>query len=286
MPPTSRIGLPDLSYLKSLRVWDSYLSLSYRPAGKNSLENELARLLPLIDAAGMERVTPLLDCGLGTGAPEDEEAFRRNPHAVFKVFEQWPDRLLGVIKLNPNNVAGSLEAMDRWIRDGPMIGIYLPDRRGALTCTHPNLDPIARRAAQLGALVIQNAWFETGGKAYPTVSTPAELAQLAARHPETTFMCSHAGGEWVQGIRAVRASPNILVETSGFDPTAGFMEMARREVPATRIVFGSHLPGRSLATEYSKILHAEIPEQEKKLILGANLRTVLKPILQRKGIAV
>lgn len=42
----------------------------------------------------------------------------------------------------------------------------------------------------------------------------------------------YAGGEWEQGIRAVREIPNILIETSGFDATAGFIEMAIRDLGA------------------------------------------------------
>ncbi len=85
-----------------------------------------------------------------------------------------------------------------------------------------------------------------------------------------------AGGEWEKGIRAGRSSPNILVETSGFDSTAGFIEMAVRELGADRVVFGSHLPSRSLGTELAKVLAAEITEDEKRLILGENYRKMLR----------
>lgn len=285
MPPTARFGLPDLAYLQAMRVWDSYLTISYRAEGEGSLEKVFERLLPMIDAAGMERLCPLLDVGLATGAPEDEAAFRRDAKAVFSAFERWPKRLLGIIKLNPNHVDASLEALDRWVRDGTMIGVYFSGgTRGALPCSHPNFDPLVKRIGELGALIMQHTWLQTGGKGKDVgTSTPMELAELAARHPGVKFVCAHAGGEWEQGIRAVRGRPNILVETSGFDPTAGFMEMAVRELGAERIIFGSHFPSRSLGTEYSKVLNAEISERDKQLIMGENLRTLLQPILKRKG---
>ena len=129
---------------------------------------------------------------------------------------------------------------------------------------------------------MQHTWFKTGGKQGPGESTPAELAKLAARFPEQQFICAHAGGEWQRGIRAVRTSPNILVETSGFDASAGFIEMAVRELGPWRIIFGSHLPSRSLGTELSKITAVNIPNGDKKLILGENYRTLLRPILKTK----
>lgn len=128
---------------------------------------------------------------------------------------------------------------------------------------------------------MQHTWFKTGGKQGPGASTPAELAELAARYPKQKFLCAHAGGEWERGIRAVQNSPNILIETSGFDSTAGFIEMAVRELGAGRIVFGSHLPSRSLGTELAKVLGAEISDRDKRLILGTNYRQLLQPILPK-----
>ena len=127
---------------------------------------------------------------------------------------------------------------------------------------------------------MQHTWFKTGGKQGPGESTPAELAELSARYPQQKFVCAHGGGEWERGIRAVRNSPNILVETSGFDATAGFIEMAVRELGAERIMFGSHLPSRSLGTELGKVIGADISERDKKLILGENFRNLLRPILK------
>ena len=90
----------------------------------------------------------------------------------------------------------------------------------------------------------------------------------------------HAGGEWEKGIRAVQGFPNILVEISGFDPTAGFLEMAVREMGAHRILFARE---RSFATEFAKVLGAAISDDDRKLIFGGNLRRLLAPMFKRKG---
>lgn len=288
-PGGTRLGLPDPAYLKSMRIWDSYLTISYRGEGEQSLEKVFSRLLPMIDAAGMERLCPILDIGLGSGKASDEAAFLRNAKATFSALERWPDRLLGMVKLNANNLKASMDALDRWVRDGSMVAIYFSGGSGdgALACSHPNFDPLVERIGELGAMIMQHTWRQTGGKGKDVgTSTPEELAALAARHPKVKFVCAHAGGEWEQGIRAIRGLPNILAETSGFDPTAGFMEMAVRELGAERIIFGSHFPSRSLGTEYSKVFNAQISERDKKLIMGENLRTLLRPILTRKGMKV
>lgn len=123
---------------------------------------------------------------------------------------------------------------------------------------------------------MQHTWYKTGGKQGPGESTPAELAELARHYPEHSFICAHAGGEWEQGIRAIRGEKNVLIETSGFDATAGFLERAVRELGANRILFGSHLPSRSLGTELGKVLGAELTEADKQRILGTNFRQLLQ----------
>lgn len=279
-------GLPATEQLEKYEIWDSYFTPSTSGPDGNGFVKDVQRTMPTLEKGAIQRLCVFLHVGLGTADPATEARIRAYPDAVVAPLERWPGRLLGLIQLNANDVRGSLDALNRWLRDGPMVGVYFPGgRRGALACTHRNFDPLVRRIAELDGLIMQHTWFKTGGKDNPGESTPAELAQLAARFPDVSFVCAHAGGEWERGIRAVRASPNILVETSGFDPTAGFIEMAIRELGADRIMFGSHLPSRSLGTELGKILGAHIEDRERHLILGKNLRRLLAPLLRKKGLA-
>ena len=64
---------------------------------------------------------------------------------------------------------------------------------------------------------MQHTWLKTGGKMGSGESTPAELSMLADRFPEQSSFRGDVGGEWEQGIRAVGQSPDVLIETSGFE---------------------------------------------------------------------
>jgi hypothetical protein len=70
---------------------------------------------------------------------------------------------------------------------------------------------------------------------------------------------------------------------AGFDPTAGAVEMAVRELGAERVVYGSDTGGRSLASQIAKVSGAAISGRDKKLIFRENLRRLLGPILKAKG---
>ena len=82
----------------------------------------------------------------------------------------------------------------------------------------------------------------------------------------------------------MRASPNVSIDLAGSDPTAGFVEMAVRELGARRIIYGSDVGGRSFASQLAKVRSAAISEADRRLILGGNLRAMLAPILRAKGI--
>lgn len=263
-------------------IWDSFYWGSWQERGTAPLVDAIAADRATLARAGLARQCIYLHVGAGTARGEVETRIRQNPGEIHAALARHSPALLGVARLNTDDVATSLAAIDTWIDRGPMIGVCLQD--GKLPATNRNYDPIVRRAADLGALVVQLNWFNALEEKNPAASTPATLAVLAARHPGVSFISAHAGGDWERGLRAVRAHKNILVETSGFDPTAGFIEMAVRELGAERVVFGSHFSGRSIGSEFSKILSAGLAERDLALIMGGNLRRLLAPILRRKGL--
>lgn len=277
-----RPGLPSAHQLAGYRIWDAYFTPAHAHPGHDGSSRllvDVERSIPAIETGKIEKLCYFPHVGIGTTTdPRFEAMIRSHPERVLSALKQWPSRLIGMIQLNPKDVRRSLDAIDRWIRDGPMKGVYFPGGGpAALSCSHPNFIPLVKRVAELKGVIMQHTWYKTGGKQSEGESTPADLALLAKRFPEQNFLCAHAGGEWEKGIRAIRGSPNILAETSGFDATAGFIEMAVRELTARRIVFGSHLPSRSLGTELGKVVGANITEDEKRLILGANFRGILAP---------
>ena len=280
-------GLPSAETLCKYRIWDAYFTPAFSHPGSDgsrNLINEIQRSMPAVRLGQFEKLCYFAHVGIGTTTDSRlEQLLQAKPELVLNPMKRWPNRLLGMIQLNLQNTASSLEALTQWLQEGPMLGVYFPGSGpGAANCLDPKVSQLVERVAELDGVIMQHTWLKTGGKRSPHESTPAELATLASRYPKQRFICAHAGGEWEQGIRAVRDSPNILIETSGFDATAGFIEMATRELGSKRIVFGSHLPSRSLGTELSKVISAQISEAEKKDILGGNYRKLLHVIQARK----
>lgn len=257
-------------------IWDLHCHLSGME-GRTPAER-MARLIELADRMGIARVVVFMGYPFLTDPSADQ--LRQQNDQVLQALEHWHDRAFGFVYVSPNHVETSLAEMERCIANGPMVGIKLWVAR---RCRDEAIDAIIRRAAELKAVIFQHTWFKTGGN-LPGESTPEDLAALVARHPGVPIICGHTGGEWEKGIRAVRAFPNVFIDTGGSDPTAGFVEMAVRELGVERIIYGSDAAGRSFASQLAKVTGADIQEPARRLILGQNLRRLMLPILQQKGV--
>lgn len=259
-------------------IWDLHCHLA--GLAGSTPEERLGKLLEFADRMGIARLCVCM--GLTLDPDPSPEKMRQENDEVLRAVRRFPERAFGFVYLNPKHTQASLDELNRCVRDGPMVGVKL---WMAQRCHGRELDPIIERATELQAVILQHTWLKAGGN-QPTESTPMDLAELAARHPQARLICGHTGGDWELGLRVIRPLPNVWADLSGSDPTAGLTEMAVRELGAERVLYGSDAPGRSFASQLAKVLGADIPESARALILGGNLKRLLRPILKAKGISV
>lgn len=259
-------------------IWDLHAHLSGVPG--RTPDERMAQLIEFADRMGVARLCIFM--GMEWEYDPSPEKLRVENDEVLQALSHWHHRAFGFVYLNPNHVDASLAELDRCVGEGPMVGAKLWVAR---RCNAPELDSIVRRAVELKAPIFQHTWIKITGN-LPGESTPMDLAELAARHPDARFVCGHTGGDWELGIRAVRPHKNIWVDLGGGNPTSGFTEMAVRELGADRVLYGSDIGGRSLASQLAKVYGARISNDDKRAILGENLKRLLKPILDAKGIQV
>lgn len=260
-----------------MEIWDGHCHLA-GALGATPRERA-SELLRYADRLGIARLIVFM--GMGFSHEPTPEVFRKQNDEALAAMGHAPDRIMGYAYVNPNFVEESLAEMERCIAEGPMVGIKL---WVAARARAESLDPIIERATELDAAVFQHTWMKITGN-LPGESTPEDLVILAKRHPKAKFICGHTGGDWEQGIRAIRNSPNVCAELAGGDPVSGITEMAVRELGAERVIYGSDAAGRSFSTQLGKVAGARISERDKELILAENLKRLLEPILSRKEVA-
>jgi hypothetical protein len=256
-------------------IWDLHCHLS--GVSGRTPDERMANLIGFADRLGIERVCVFMGYPF-LNEPTPAQLREQNDQ-VLQALSHWHHRAFGFVYLSPQHLEFSLGEFDRCVRKGPMVGVKLWVARRAAA---RELDPIVEAAAGMQAVIFQHTWYKTTGN-LPGESTPMDLAELAARHPQAPIILGHTGGQWETGVLAVRHLKNVSVDLAGGDPTAGQTEMAVRELGAARVIYGSDAGGRSFASQLGKVMGAEISEADRKLILGENLKRMMAPILKRKG---
>jgi predicted TIM-barrel fold metal-dependent hydrolase len=257
-------------------IWDVHSHLN--AVDGRTPEEKMTGLLRYADRLGIERLCVFMGFPFLTD-PKPEQLRQQNDQ-VLQGISHHHDRAFGFVYCSGKYPEASVREIDRCVKNGPMIGVKL---WVAHRCNGPELDPIIARATELQAPILQHTWFKVGGN-LPGESTPLDLVELAKRHPDAKLICGHTGGDWPLGVRAIRATKTVVTEISGSDPTTGMVEMAVRELGAERVLFGSDCGSRSFASQLAKVMDTDVPEDAKKLILKENVRRLLLPILQAKGI--
>lgn len=257
-------------------IWDVHAHL-HGVEGRTP-EEKMTQLIRFADRMGVERVVLMM--GYPFLADPTTELLRQQNDQALKALSHFHDRAFGFVYLSGKHPAYSMKELERCVKNGPMVGIKLWIAR---RCDNEEIDPLIKRAIELKAPILQHTWIKTQGN-LPGESSPMDLAALATRHPNASFICGHSGGDWQLGLRPIRDLKNVVTELGGSDPTTGFVEMAVRELGADRVLFGSDAGGRSFASQIAKVQGAEVTDEQKKLIFKDNLKRLLTPILQAKGI--
>lgn len=121
------------------------------------------------------------------------------------------------------------------------VGLFLHPWEETFTVTDDALlGPYLELAADAGRPVVVD-----GG--YPWLAEPAQLAELAVRHPRTTVVATRGGHMNMSGLSgqsallALRRAPNLHVLTSGVY-RQDWLEQVAADVGADRLLYGSLAP--------------------------------------------
>ncbi|HEY4658565.1 MAG TPA: amidohydrolase family protein [Gemmatimonadaceae bacterium] len=170
-------------------------------------------------------------------SPEDVTA---GNDAMLEIALQEGDRVRMLVTVNPNYTGHALKEIARCAERGA-IGIKLAASRRADDAL---LDPVCALAATMRLPVLHHVW-QHRTREWPSqeISDGADLARLAARHPDVTFILAHlgGGGDYRHTFPAVKDSPNLCADLSGSGVDRGMLDEAIAQLGAKRLLWGSDL---------------------------------------------
>ena len=168
--------------------------------------------------------------------------------------EREGDRVRSYVTVNPNDRDHALGEIERCVARGA-VGIKLAASRRA---DDPLLNPIAEEAARRGLPILQHIW-QHRRRDWPgqEASDGVELARLAARHPDVSFILAHigGGGDWQHTLPAIAMMPNVYVDLSGSGVDRGMLDRTTAVVGASRMLWGSDL---TMETGLAKLWALEV----------------------------
>jgi predicted TIM-barrel fold metal-dependent hydrolase len=149
-------------------------------------------------------------------------------------------RVRWYVTVNPNHTAHALAEIERGRARGA-IGIKLLASRRA---DDPLLDPLCELAARERLPILHHIW-QHRTREWPNqeISDGQDLALLAARHPDASFVLAHlgGGGDWAHTLPAIRNVPNIHPDLSGSGVDRGMLDAALTVLGPGRLLWACDL---------------------------------------------
>lgn len=214
---------------------------------------------------------------------------------ILQAVSRYPERFAGVIQVDPF-LDGCQVELERWAATGMFRALKLELSSGwGWLASHPELnfhydmlEPLLKGAARYGLHVIFDTG-PTGGPAY----RPGDMAEMAGRHPELTFIVEHLGymtpdgnPEMHRSLLELGRRDNVyfgisaagqLLEESYPCPQA--MELVRRAgelMGAGKLLWGTDCPTTMCRYTYKQMkeiveLHTPFfSEEERRMVLYGN----------------
>lgn len=225
------------------------------------LGQEETNIRDMTQAARKYDLERILISPLGSHSPTPEEIRRLN-RTAFDLCREHP-LFLPYVTVAPEQ-KNALQVLADGIHRGA-VGMKL---WVSCLCDDPCCDVLYDLCAEAELPVLIHTFSKTVGQ-LPGESTALHLQRAAQKHPGTTFLMAHLGGNCYHGIPLIRDLPNVHVDFSGSSCRRDDLPYALEQLGTRRILFGTDMPG-SFVMSYGQLLSADLTKDEMEQICRGN----------------
>ena len=200
-----------------------------------------------------------------------EYDLREGNEAVARFRNEHRNSVVGLARLDPNRNSARADLTHAYNELG-LSGLFLHPAQEYCPITAPRAIHLIELSARERKPVVVAAGF-------PWMSEPLQVADVALRFPETTFVMTNGGQINVSGLGqfevllALRQCPNIVITTTGLY-RQDFIERVVSEFGAERLMFAGGSPLFEPAFEVSRIENINASPETKTTILAGVARKV------------
>lgn len=189
---------------------------------------------------------------------------------AMKAASEYAGRFFVYCTINPFYPEDIPAELERCFKNEYVKGIKLHPHVHERTMEYKNYIPAYEYAAKKGCPVLVHVY---------SVEEIRNMDRFASEYPEAVFIMAHIGGEasnMEKAIDVINRHDNIYGDFAVSRTWEGNVEWLVSEVGSEKLLFGSDAPFISPSPTITRIAMAEIGEEEKKNILGLNLKRILK----------
>jgi predicted TIM-barrel fold metal-dependent hydrolase len=174
-------------------------------------------------------------------------------------------RLIPVATINPRSYFGTEDELRQIRSQGFRIFKFNPAEQG-WPIDAASFKGIVRQLSALNTPIMIDA-------ARP--GDPSAVAKIASDHAAPVILCSVSLDVLSEALSVMASLPNVMLETHELH-IPGALRLVADLVEANRIIFGSGAPRRSIAASLQYVLSSELTDEEKRWVLGGNIRHILE----------
>jgi predicted TIM-barrel fold metal-dependent hydrolase len=271
LPPPSSAGSGLPAGWRAMRKIDAHAHVFSPVHRPNADWSQVEAMIEAADALGIEQ----LFCShpVTAGVLADIETVREANDSVLAAIKRYPRRIVGYCFVQPGTGLAGLEEMERCAAAG-MVGVKLYNQ---FKFSDPVVFPVAEKCIQRHLLFLGHSGHVTDPRTMalqPKISDAREFCALATRYPELSLILGHlnGGGDWEWTLRALRACPNVYLDTSGSVLEDDAISDCARQLGHQRMLFATDM---TMEGGVGKILAADLTPAQREDVFYRNLQALL-----------
>ena len=202
--------------------------------------------------------------------------YRKGNDRVGRALAEFPDRLVGYAVYNPNYESEMATEMGRCFDELGCSGIKLHCMLHDTSTEDPSYRLAFRVAEERACPVLCHV--HDG-------PSPDFLSALLAEHPHAKFIYAHIGGgprsHLEPVLPVVRTRSNLFLDLAMSAMPRATLAWLAGEIPPGQILYGSDYPIMDFSYQLGRVLHAQIPEKLKRMILWNNADSIFTRAARR-----
>jgi len=188
---------------------------------------------------------------------------------MLEALDSYPGRLYGACGVNGNYPELSLAELDRTFSRPDVVMVKVHPSGSKCRLDDRRMNRILEFASTRRLFVLVHTWLDNDAYGNQDI-----FASVAAAHPQSKWIMGHSGGPYgsVHAVELAQKTANIFLDLTLSMCPARQVEFFVREVGSERVLFGTDSPFLDPRPQVGRIALAEITQQDRINIFGANAR--------------